>query len=257
MDSKNGGGRKIFPGNFTLIELLVVIAIIAILASMLLPALGRARNVARAIKCTGNHKQLLMAGVSYADSNDNFWVPIRWRLPGWSGGSTWTKNAAYLNLLEPRERTLETGSTVITASSRSVNEGLGCPGSRYTSPTPGLIDLQYHYSMSWTGFYGGTFNLIATEMNASYPMVKLKRPSQSLITLCGMNWRTSYSAANYNTYYLVTGEVYDGSSTSVAYRHDKMVNVGFFDGHVQRMRPSELYEGGNDANATFMWRPLN
>ncbi len=69
-------GPRRRPARFTLIELLVVVAIIAILAALLLPALGRAKRVARDGLCNNNLRQLGLAATSYTgDQDDSYPLP--------------------------------------------------------------------------------------------------------------------------------------------------------------------------------------
>ena len=80
---------------FTLVELLVVIAVIAILCSLLLPALGKARESAMQMKCLASMKQMGVAMSAYASENDDYNVPFQY--PG--STVTWSSNPIFVKYL--------------------------------------------------------------------------------------------------------------------------------------------------------------
>ncbi len=211
--------------NFTLIELLVVIAIIAILASMLLPALNQARDRAKSTSCLGNLKQLGGIFMQYAqDSHD--YVPAAKFVPPAAPGTNisdypWRRSLGLLGYLQPYDW------TSVGPAGKNLNDVAFCP-----------MTNQNRNKFNTYGVPNGRLELGSAVPGSTTTFArKLGKLDKTCVLLADSRrgWEDDNDTYYNGSYYLDNGNgdrLDPGKTYKVlSLRHSQRFNAAFPDGH--------------------------
>jgi prepilin-type N-terminal cleavage/methylation domain-containing protein/prepilin-type processing-associated H-X9-DG protein len=225
-------GRPLSGGRaFTLIELLVVIAIIAILASMLLPALSKAKQKAHQTTCINGLKQLALGTMLYlGDNNDVFPACASRSNYGFAFEDWiyWRDEPAYPLAKSPIFVTVGTTTTNV----------FRCPMDREPSDRSGTPKYPCSYTMTSydlkNGVNVGMTSIFSGGVRAPFKHTQVRNPATKIMLAEEV---AKHSADDNPLPGVYTSTVGDGrwvpTKNLLTARHNKKGNVGFADGHVQ------------------------
>jgi prepilin-type processing-associated H-X9-DG protein/prepilin-type N-terminal cleavage/methylation domain-containing protein len=233
---------------FTLIELLVVIAIIAILAAMLMPALGQARERGKAISCLSNNKQIGLALAMYTNEHNDY-------LPNFSDGNPGSNPINFTNPWHQALAAYIAPDTVYKDPNNKVSPEKGV----WLCPSVGSNEMKGTY---WGGGYGANRTLMryAYANSSMTPLGstkigRIRKPSivaaigdtgRPVNVVAGkpisyvpwMTWITGAQAAG--NWKMPSGTGPSSGTEQPAARHSGSANIVFADGHAESVKFEKL-----------------